>query len=154
MFCKYCGSQIDEDSIFCQKCGESQTSNNENIKTGQRTVKTEKSNFPNIKNQSVETGWNIKAILFALLSVAGLPMTFALARDDMTGGGFDDYIMVFVAIVILVISFLNIKKTYYRIMCPRCNKSTSFPGNSQSHDCDCCKSKLILQENGDITPFQ
>lgn len=153
MYCKHCGSQISDDSVFCQKCGKKQASVKINIKTEVEREENIKNNYPNIKNQRTETGWNIAAIVYTLISIAGLPMSVALARDDMIGG-FDKKIMVVVAIIVLVICVLNIRKTYYRIICPRCNKSTTFPCNAQSHDCDCCKSKLILQDNGDIIPFQ
>lgn len=153
MYCKYCGSQISDDSVFCSKCGKSQSSAKTNIKTEVEREQSIKNNFPNIKNLKIETTWNIYAILMTLISIAGLPLSFALARDDMTGG-FDDKIMVVVDIILLIICIVNIRKKQYRFFCPRCNKSTTFPCNAQSHDCDCCKSKLILQDNGDITPFQ
>ena len=45
MYCKKCGSQIDDDSIFCQNCGEKQIDFNDksdiNIKTS-RPKKTNK----------------------------------------------------------------------------------------------------------------
>lgn len=150
MFCKHCGSHISDDSVFCQKCGKKQINNEENIKTESRTVKPEKSNFPNIKNQSVETGWNTGVILGALAAIGCVISSVSLLQY----GDFVYIIMFALSIAIAIACIANIKKSYYRIVCPRCNKSTTFPCNAQSHDCDCCKSKLILQDNGDITPFQ
>lgn len=150
MFCKHCGSHISDDSVFCQKCGKKQINNEENIKTESRTVKPEKSNFPNIKNQSVETGWNTGAILGALAAIGVVISSVSLLQY----GDFVYIIMFALSIAIAIACIANIKKSYYRIVCPRCNKSTTFPCKAQSHDCDCCKSKLILQDNGDIIPFQ
>lgn len=150
MFCKHCGSHISDDSVFCQKCGKKQTNNEENIKTESRTVKPEKSDFPNIKNQRIETGWNTGAILGTIAAIGGLITSVRLLKyGDIV------YIILFVLDIAVLIAFIvNIKKSYYRIICPCCNKITTFPCNSQSHDCDCCKTKLILQDNGDIIPFQ
>lgn len=150
MFCKHCGSQIDEDSVFCQKCGEKQTGVTPNNKTESEREKSIKNNFPNIKNQSVETGWNTGAILGTIAAIGGLITSVRLLKyGDIV------YIILFVLDIAVLIAFIaNIKKSYYRIICPCCNKITTFPCNSQSHDCDCCKTKLILQDNGDITPFQ
>lgn len=150
MFCKHCGSQIDEDSVFCQKCGEKQTGVTPNNKTESEREKSIKNNFPNIKNQSVETGWNTGAILGTIAAIGGLITSVRLLKyGDIV------YIILFVLDIAVLIAFIvNIKKSYYRIICPCCNKITTFPCNSQSHDCDCCKTKLILQDNGDIIPFQ
>ena len=44
MYCEKCGSQIDDDSVFCQKCGEKQIDFNDksdtNIKTSRPKIKT------------------------------------------------------------------------------------------------------------------
>lgn len=146
MYCKHCGSQISDDSVFCQKCGKAQAS----AKTESEREKSINSNFPNIKNQSVETGWNTGAILGIIAAIGGLIPSVRLLQY----GDFENVILFVLSIVTVIICIANIKKSYYRILCPRCNKSTSFPCNSQSHDCDCCKTKLILQDNGDIIPFQ
>ena len=52
MFCKKCGSQIDEDSVFCSKCGANQTIVSSIKETD------EKINVGQVSSQNIYSGTN------------------------------------------------------------------------------------------------
>ena len=101
MLCKKCGAQIDDDSVFCQKCGEKQINldgkNNNNISVAK------KSRFKK-KTRNFVIGF---AAVFVILSISiAIPLTVQKIQDNARIN----------AVVGAWYEFGNTRNSYYRGM--------------------------------------
>jgi len=53
------------------------------------------------------------------------------------------------SIVLFLAGLASLRVACYELNCPCCKQKTYFPTNEQSHDCECCRKKLIM-DNGVI----
>lgn len=53
------------------------------------------------------------------------------------------------SVILFLAGLAGLKVTFYELNCPCCKQKTCFPANEQSHDCECCSKKLIMN-NGVI----
>jgi len=71
MFCEYCGNQLEDDALFCAKCGKSTTDKKETVSEKVVLEKQEKydSKIPTKKNHPiVKTLCNILSICFLVIA--------------------------------------------------------------------------------------
>ena len=85
MYCKKCGTQIDDDSEFCKKCGTEQKENNE---IQENTANT-KSNKPSLPGCII---WIIvTSIIISIITVVIAGITNDNKRNEQTNNSTNDY---------------------------------------------------------------
>lgn len=56
-------------------------------------------------------------------------------------------IILIVCLVVVIFCLINIRLSYYEIVCPNCNKVTYIRTNLQGADCEACGKRIVIDNN-------
>lgn len=155
MYCKNCGSQIDDDSKFCDKCGQTISKNEENNSNVEQSSNEKKDNVNNDDNniEYTEAQMRKKSFLSAtlgLLFVVGVMWAIGKGFWFLING--DAEIPLGLYIIYMCISIFGGIKLFLSLLvnnvydgkCPYCDTKINIEG--EAADCPMCKKRIIVKD--------
>lgn len=138
MFCKMCGSEVSDDSVFCSKCG----TNIKESKTQQGTDTKDTVVDTCIGTPKFQSAVNSKALLNGLCEIfIGVLAVWCGFSIDSIFASIVGGVLAFVGVLVLA----TCKYNTYEIVCPYCNKTISAVDGETAMDCPVCKERIIIE---------